>query len=122
LLVPISIDLLTRKETHFLLWQPGATDVKPTLFIGLSTDANAVTTKFREIALQPAAGFPDLWEVAAASCGLVEGSVYYYWFKVGNATPYDPASSKQVLYCTDPIAYTIDRRTLPLFPSRCLSG
>jgi hypothetical protein len=72
-IVPISIDLLTRKETHFLLWRPGATDVSPTIFIGLSTDAGAVTANFREIALQPSAAFPELWEVAAASCGLVDG-------------------------------------------------
>jgi pullulanase len=121
-IVPISIDLLTRKETHFLLWRPATTDVEPTLFIGLSTDAGAVTTNFREIPLQPAAAFPELWEVAAASCGLVEGSVYYYWFKVRNTTPYDLASSKQVLYCTDPIAYTIDRRTPAPVPQQVPVG
>ncbi len=107
----ISIDLLTRKETHFILWRPGRIDIPPTLFIGLSTDTKAVAAKFREIALQPAAAFPELWEVAAANCGLEEGKVYYYWFKVGNTDPYNFASNKQVLYCTDPLAYTIDRST-----------
>jgi pullulanase len=121
-IVPITIDLLTRKETHFLLWRPGAKDVPPTLFIGLSKDTSAVTANFKEIALQPSAGFPELWEVAAASCGLVEGSVYYYWFKVRNAEPYDPGSAKQVLYCTDPIAYTIDRRTPAPVPQQVSVG
>jgi pullulanase len=118
----IAIDLLTRKETHFLLWRPGATDVPPTLFIGLSTDASAVTTKFKEIALQPSTLFPELWEVAVANCGLVEGRVYYYWFKVRNTEPYDPGSAKQVLYCTDPIAYTSIAGLLPLSHRRFQSA
>ena len=61
--MPISIDLLTRKETHFLLWRPGATDVPPTLFICLSTEASAATANFREITLQQSTTFPELWEM-----------------------------------------------------------
>ncbi|GAB4365166.1 MAG: hypothetical protein Kow00121_01510 [Elainellaceae cyanobacterium] len=118
----ITIDLLTRKETHFLLWRPGATDVPPTLLIGLNTDANSVTTKFREISLHPSATFPELWEVDAASCGLEEGRVYYYWFKVRNTEPYDPANAKQVLYCTDPFAYAIDRQTRAPLPQQVPDG
>ena len=117
-----TIDLLTRKETHFLLWRPGATDVPPTLFIGLSTDAGEVTANFREIPLQPSDTFPELWEVAAASCGLAEGKVYFYWFKVRNTEPYGPGSAKQVLYCTDPIAYTIDRFTPAPKPQQVPAG
>lgn len=120
--MPISIDLLTRKKTYFLLWRPGATDVPPTLFIGLSTDAGAVTANFREIPLQPSAEFPDLWEVAAASCELLAGRVYFYWFKIRNTEPYDLGNAKQVLYCTDPMAYTIDRRTPAPIPQQVPVG
>lgn len=118
----ITIDLLTRKQTHFILWRPGATDVPPSLLIGLSTDASAVTSQFREIALQPSATFPELWEVAAINCGLEDGNVYFYWFKVRNTEPYDPGNIRQVLYCTDPLAYAIDRRTRAPLPQQVPEG
>jgi pullulanase len=121
-MMTITVDLLTRKETHFLLWRPGAIDISPTLFIGLSTDANAITTKFKEVALRPSAAFPELWEIDAASCGLEDGKVYFYWFKVRNTEPYDPGNAKQILYCTDPLAYTIDRRTRAPLPQQVPAG
>lgn len=120
--MPQSIHLLTRKETHFLLWRPGATDVPPTLFIGLSTDAGAVAERFIEIPLKPSGQFPDLWEVATSDCNLSEGKVYFYWFKVRNNDPYEPGSFKQVLYCTDPLAYTIDRLTPAPTPQQVPNG
>jgi 1,4-alpha-glucan branching enzyme len=111
-------DLLNRKKTHFVLWRPGRTDINPTLYIGYfqSTESPSFTN-FREIPLKRSPQFPDLWEISAAECDLKERQVYFYWFKVGNTEPYDSASAKQVLYCTDPIAWTIDRRFPAPVPS-----
>ena len=91
-----------------MLWRPGATDPDPKLLIGLTTQP---ISQFKEIPLTPSREFPELWQVAAADCGLEEGQVYYYWFKVRNSEPYDAVSHNEILYCTDPMAYTIDRRT-----------
>lgn len=102
-------DLLNRKQTHFLLWRPGNIDPLPALYIGRYADLKATQfEQFREIPLQRSPQFPDLWEVAAQDCNLVEGQVYGYWFKIRDTNPYN--SSHPVLYCTDPTAYTVDRR------------
>jgi len=106
-------DLLTRKQTHFVLWRPGVVDPAPTLYIGAIQPQNSETIQgnnlehFREIPLQPASQ-PGVWEVAAQDCDLVDGQVYYYWFKVRDTDAYSAAY--QVMYCTDPIAWAIDRR------------
>jgi len=119
-MTPMStVDLLKRKETHFILWRPGATDVPPTLFIGKSTES---ISQFREIPLAPSSSFPELWEVDVANCNLEENKVYFFWFKVRNTDPYDSASFNQVLYCTDPIAYTIDRGTRAPVPQNVTAG
>ena len=107
-IMPMSVDILKRKQTNFVLWRPGATDPDPKLLIGLTTQP---ISQFKEIPLTPSREFPELWQVAAADCGLEEGQVYYYWFKVRNTEPYDAVSHNEILYCTDPMAYAIDRRT-----------
>jgi pullulanase len=107
-------DLLRRRETHFVLWRPGNLLVTPSLFIGLSKD---VISNFQKIPLMQSSGFSDLWEVAAASCNLQDGKIYAYWFKIGNTDPYDAKSQSQVLYITDPLATTIDRRVRAPLPS-----
>ncbi len=102
-------DLLNRKQTHFLLWRPGSLDPLPALYIGRYADLKTTQfEQFREIPLQRSPQFPDLWEVAAQDCNLVEGQVYGYWFKIRDTNPYN--SSRPVFYCTDPTAYTVDRR------------
>ncbi|BAZ11965.1 glycoside hydrolase family protein [Calothrix sp. NIES-4071] len=108
-----SLDLLERKSTHFVLWRPGVTNPAPKLFIGLTTQP---ISQFKEIPLVHAAEFPDLWQIPAADCDLKDGQVYYYWFKVRNTEPYDAGNTNQVLYCTDPMAYTIDRRAIAPVP------
>ena len=103
------VDLLSRKQTHFVLWRPGQTDPKPTLYIGnIQPSSTANFENFQEIPLQQSAQFPELWEVPAPDCRLTDGQVYFYWFKVRNTDPYN--SVYQVLYCTDPTAWTVDRR------------
>ncbi len=48
---------------------------------------------------------------------IIDGQVYYYWFKVRNTAPYNSNNFNQILYCTDPIATTVDRRVLAPIPS-----
>jgi len=110
------IDLLSRKQTHFVLWRPRASDPTPALYIGNFPNPSAPTFEnFREIPLHQVSKFGDLWAIPAQDCGLSEGQVYFYWFKVRNTDPYDPAY--QVLYCTDPMAWTVDRRFPAPVPS-----
>jgi 1,4-alpha-glucan branching enzyme len=108
-------DLLRRKLTHFSLWRPGDTSVPPTLFIGdFMTSGPDIFAGFREIPLAQSAQFPELWEVAAAGCGLTDGQICFYWFKCRDTRPGD---LNPIYYRTDPLALTVDRRFKPPAPS-----
>lgn len=109
-------DLLLRRKTHFILWRPGCTEPAPRLLLGLFARIIPTREGLREIPLAPNPDFPDLWEVAAADCGLIEGQVYAYWFKVKNVNPYGFTGPHEILYCTDPLAATVDRRPSRLAP------
>ncbi|HEY9708095.1 MAG TPA: alpha-amylase family glycosyl hydrolase [Oculatellaceae cyanobacterium] len=112
------IDLLNRKKTHFVLWRPGASEPAPSLYIGnIKPHDPDRLKKLREIPLKQSTEFPELWEISAQECELVEGQVYYYWFKVRNTEPYDPANASEIVYCTDPPATTVDRRMSAPTPS-----
>lgn len=100
-------DLLNRKKTHFVLWLPGDKQPTPTLYIGTFSPSSSLEVKKFE--LGQSEGFTDLWEIAASKCELKDEQVYFYWFKVGNTDPYNPTEN-QVILCTDPTAYTVDRR------------
>lgn len=109
-------DLFVRRQTHFVLWRPGISTPAPCLLIGALSPENTTHT-YREIPLIPDVEFPELWAIAAQDCGLVEGQVYAYWFKVKNTNPYPFAGDHEILYCTDPLATTIDRRPRQLAPT-----
>ena len=68
-------DLLRRRQTHFVLWRPGCVDPAPTLVLGLFSSLYPTPAGLREIPLGPDPDFPDLWQVAAADCGLINGEV-----------------------------------------------
>lgn len=111
------VDLLSRKQTHFVLWRLGVSEPTPTLYIGnIQANSPAQLEKFREIPLKQSTEFPELWEVSVQECELTEGQVYFYWFKVRNTDPYDPTNASQILYCTDPTATTVDRRIFAPVP------
>lgn len=113
----MSIDLLNRKKSHFVLWRPAATQPAPTLYIGSADSQNLEQlTNLKEYPLHQSQDFPELWEVAAKECNLVEGQVYFYWFKIRNSDPYDPANTNQIMYCSDPMATTVDRRIFAPVP------
>jgi len=102
-------DLLNRKYTHFVLWRPGAVEPAPTLYIGnFQSKSTDPFETFQEIPLRQSEQFPDLWEIPAQECDLTSGSVYFYWFKVRDTEPYN--STNRIVYCTDPTAWTVDRR------------
>ncbi|MBE9128164.1 MULTISPECIES: alpha-amylase family glycosyl hydrolase [unclassified Coleofasciculus] len=107
--------LLNRKETHFVLWRPGKVEPTPTLYIGKIESHNNPYDNFREITLQQSIDFPELWEISAKDCNLTESEVYFYWFKVRDANVYN--ETHPILYCTDPTAWTVDRRFLAPVPS-----
>ncbi len=109
-------DLLRRRQTHFVLWRPGCVDPAPTLVLGLFFSLYPTPAGLREIPLSPDPDFPDLWQVAAADCGLINGEIYYYWFKVKNTNPYPFSGDDEILYCTDPLATTVDRRAVCIAP------
>jgi glycosidase len=103
----IKVDLLERKATKFVLWRPGKTATPPKLIIGTFVPGTPPTLAgVQEIELKPAAGFPDLYEVDAARCGLAEGVVYHYWFEVDDADPTKIPPAR--IRCTDPTATTVD--------------
>lgn len=105
------VDLLNRKKTHFVLWRPGISQPAPTLYIGsIDPESPDRLAQVKEFPLNQSQDFPELWEVSAAECNLEDGQVYFYWFKVRNTDPYDPANINQIMYCTDPTATTVDRR------------
>ena len=62
--------------------------------------------------LTPAPGVNGLglWQIAAADCGLTDGTVYHYWFEVVST---NPDRSGDAILCTDPTAWTVDGRLIP---------
>jgi 1,4-alpha-glucan branching enzyme len=108
----MSVDLLSRKQTHFVLWRPGTAEPPPALYIGIIHPQSANPFEgFREIPLNQSDQFPELWDIPAQECDLIDGQVYHYWFKVRDTNPY--ASTHPVIYRTDPTAWTVDRRFQP---------
>lgn len=112
----MSAHLFGIKQTTFVLWRPFATTPPPKLVIGEFHPGNppSLTNQTaHDLGLLP--GTTDLWGVAAAACGLVDGKVYHYWFEV---TDSNPGKSGSRILCTDPTAFTVDWRLLsPPLPS-----
>jgi len=106
----MTIDLFERRRRAFVLWRPAHDDPAPALLVGPAPQkAGEPISGLREIPLRRDAEHPELWQVPAAECGLVDGRVYFYWFKVRGSAPYD-APRPRIIYCTDPLATTVDRR------------
>jgi len=100
--LPLSADLLDRKRTHFVLWHAKPAVAPPVLVIGQFQPGNPpVLGGARRFPMFAVAGFTDLFAIAAADCGLTDGSVYHYFF--------EPADGVQT---TDPAASTVDWRLL----------
>jgi glycosidase len=113
----MDVDLLKRKATHFVLWRPNQTGTNPKLILGTFQPGTPPTLAGeRQIELKPSAQFADLYEVAAASCGLADGEVYHYWFEVEDSDPTKDPPGR--IRCTDPTATTVNWDLLaPRLPS-----
>jgi len=110
--MPITANILDRKETHFILWRPTASTTPPVLIIGQLQPGNPPTlVGEKHFPLTAAAGAQGLWQIAAIDCQLQASQVYHYWFEVE-----DTASAAQPLprvRCTDPLAFAVDWRLFP---------
>lgn len=109
-------DLLARKQTAFVLWRPGNTATPPKLIIGTFKAGTPPTLNgARSIPLARVAGSPDLYQVAAAACGLVDGTTYHYWFEVADSNVYMGPTGNPIRI-TDPTAFSVDWRLTFAFP------
>jgi pullulanase len=100
--LPLSADLLDRKQTHFVLWHAKPAAAPPVLVIGEFQPGNPPWLgNVKRFGLAPVAGFTDLFAIAVADCGLNEGWFYHYFFETADG-----------VQTTDPTAYTVDWRLL----------
>jgi pullulanase len=105
----MALSLLKRKESAFVLWHVGNVRRPPELVIGqLQLGTPSTFTNEQHFTLQPVPGFPDVFQIPAADCNLVDGQVYHYWFEVSVSHPERPASAR--LRITDPTALAVDWR------------
>jgi pullulanase len=109
----VTVDILTRKVTHFLLWQPGMIKSSaPHLIIGNFKPGNPpVLDNQKRLAMTPAVGLTGLWEIAASECQLSDEEVYHYWFEVEDTG--SNISRSPLICCTDPMAFAVDWRLFP---------
>ena len=99
--MPLSADLLDRKQTHFVLWHATPAAAPPVLVIGEFQPGNPPSlANVKRFSLAPVAGFTDLFAIAASDCGLNDGWFYHYFFETTG------------VQTTDPTAYTVDWRLL----------
>ncbi len=102
-------DILTRRQTHFVLWCPADTGNPPVLIIGQIKNGNPPTFQplghLSSLKLKPVKGVQALWELDATAVGLTDGSTYHYWLEVDDSLR--PGKRVQI---TDPLAYAVDYR------------
>lgn len=107
-------DISKRRETHFVLWRPGAAE-PPRLVIGVFQPGTPPTLAQQQILpMTPSTQFPDIFERPAVACGLSPGCVYHYWFEVTDTDGY--FSPHVTLRVTDPAASCVDWRLTYPFP------
>jgi pullulanase len=107
--VPLNADLLDRKSTGFVLWQPRSGGGAPALVIGRFEAGNPPRlADERRLAMAEEPGLPGLFTISAQDCQLTEGTVYHYWFEVDDSGPGHPAGQR--VRCTDPTAWSVDWR------------
>src|SRR5437868_3308788 len=102
-------DILERKKTHFVVWRPKPGAAPPVLVIGQFQYGNPPSmTGQQRFPLAPVTGFDDLFARDAATCNLVDGHVYHYWFEVDDTSPFGQPGTR--VLTTDPFAWTVDWR------------
>lgn len=112
----MKVDLLTRRETKFVLWRPKKTSPPPKLVIGQFQAGNPPTLANQQtFDLAAATGFPDLWEIAASACNLSDGQIYHYWFEIDDCD--EEKNPTKPIRIADPAAFTVDWRLLSPVPA-----
>jgi pullulanase len=116
--MPLNADLLSRKQTNFVLWLAKTPANAPVLVIGQFQPGNPPSlANGKRFTLTAVPGFTDLYAIAAAACGLTDGWVYHYWFEVDDGDPSHPSPPARIL-CTDPAGSAVDWRLLaPRMPA-----
>lgn len=109
--MPVSADLLDRRATRFVLWNPRRQAAPPQLVLARLVPGNPPTlVDVRRLALAPVQNAAGLFEIAAAACGLEEGT-YHYWFEVDDSR--SAAQPPARIAVTDPFATAVDWRAFP---------
>ena len=107
--MPLTADLLTRKNSYFVLWRPNESLTPPQLIIGTFQAGNPpVLAGERQLLMTAVPGVDGLWQIAASDCGLGDGDIVHYWFEIEDTHPHRHES--RTLRCTDPAAQTVDWR------------
>jgi 1,4-alpha-glucan branching enzyme len=104
-------DILTRRDTRFVLWCPATVASPPEVIIGQLQNGNPPTLKpLARKTLQRAAGdvgtLGGLFELEASVLGLTDGEIYHYWFDVQDTSP----GGTGRVQITDPLAAVVDYR------------
>jgi pullulanase len=104
-------DILTRRQTRFVVWCPATVASPPELIVGQLLNGNPPTFKqLARKALHAAAGsvgtVEGLFELDATALDLTEGQIYHYWFEVEDTSP----GGTGRVQTTDPLAAVVDYR------------
>jgi pullulanase len=103
----VNTDLLNRKSAAFVLWAPG--QAAPRLVVGMfQAGAPPSLAGEQTFPLAPVAGRSGLFQITPAACGLVNGTVYHYWFEVDDTNIGHQAGAR--ILVSDPTAFTTDWR------------
>lgn len=103
----MNTDLLNRKSAGFVLWAPG--QAAPRLVVGtFQAGAPPSLAGEQTFPLVPIAGRSGLFQITPAACGLVNGTVYHYWFEVDDTNAGHQAGAR--ILVSDPTAVTTDWR------------
>src|SRR5437868_3107213 len=107
--MPLPADLLSRRNSSFVLWRPNQSSAAPALIFGTFNAGNPNSLAGeRRLPMKAVAGVDGLWQVAAKDCGFSEGDTIHYWFEAEDTFPHRTQSG--TLRCTDPAAHTVDWR------------
>jgi pullulanase len=104
-------DILTRRQTHFVLWCPANVLTPPELIIGQIRNGNPpafqqLTRKTLRQVNNAGGPVDGLWELEASTLNLTDGETYHYWFEVDNRSP----GGTGRIQTTDPLASAVDYR------------
>ena len=85
-------NILTRRQTHFVLWCPAAPVHTPELIIGQIQNGNPptfqqLTRQAMQQVINAGGAVEGLWALEASTLGLIDGETYHYWFEVDNRSP-----------------------------------